>query len=189
MKNLYSRPWTCILASVLLTACVPQAFEQTDYRTHLTREERQQLKAGRVVDKMHTSYWRFTPRQVYWQGPLRAKLDNSGHVRFTEYGTWYRYYRSGAFKDTTVYESDGKTVTCRYYHENGGLYIASTTVLTQRDGRPFSESKDIEFRSGNRRDTASIRRWGYFEKDGKTVLDERIEFDEMGHRKPVQKLK
>jgi hypothetical protein len=189
MKNLYSRPWTSLLAAAWLTACVPQAFKETDYRTHLTREERQQLKTGRVVDKLHTSYWRFTPRQVYWQGPLRAEVDRPGHVRFTEHGTWYSYYRSGAFKDTTVYESDGKTVTWRYYRENGGLYMASTTVLTQRDGRPFSESLEIEFRSGNRLDTALIRRWGYFEKDGKTVLDERIEFDEMGHRKPVQKLK
>ena len=188
MKKFYVRLWAGPVAA-LLTACVPQAFQQTDFRSHLTRDERQELKAGRPVDKVHVSYWRFRPRQVYWQGPLRAEADRSGRVRFTPHGTWSSYYIRGAAKDTTVYGTDDGNYTVRFYRENGDLYVASTTVRTQREGRPFSESVDVEFRAGNRRDTASLRRWGSFESETATVLDERIEFDPLGRRGPLQKIK
>lgn len=189
MKNTYLLTSAVPLAAGLLAACVPQAFPQTDYRTHLTREERELLKAGRAVDKVHASYWRFTPRQVYWQGPLRAESVRPGQLRFTPHGTWTSYYRSGAAKDTTVYGADPRNYTVRYYQENGNLYVVSTTVRTQREGRPFSESVDVGFRAGNRRDTALIRRWGSFEGETATALDERIEFDPTGRRQPLQKVK
>lgn len=188
MKIDNARLWAGLLSG-MLTACVPQAYEQQDYRKHLTQKERQQLQDGRPVDKVHISYWRFTPRQVYWQGPLRAEVDRPGHVRFTEHGTWYSFHRSGAVRDTIVYGADTKTNTVRHYRENGELYLALRSARTQREGRAFIEEVDVEFRAGNRRDTMSIRRWGHFEGEAKTVLDERIDFDEQGHRKPLQKLK
>lgn len=186
MKTKYSRLWVSLMAG-MLTACVPQAYEQQDYRKHLTLEERQLLQAGHPVDKVHTSYWRFTPRQLYYQGPLRAEVDRPGHVRFTEHGTWYSYYRSGAVRDTIVYGADNKLYTTRNYQENGDLAYVNKTARTQREGRSFIEEVDIMFRPGNQRDTVYIRRWGHFEGEAKTVLDERIEFDEKGNRKPLQK--
>jgi antitoxin component YwqK of YwqJK toxin-antitoxin module len=124
---------------------------------------------------------------LYYQGPLRAEVDRPGHVRFTEHGTWYSYYRSGAVRDTIAYGADNKLYTTRNYLENGDLAYVIKTARTEREGRSFIEEVDITFRPGNQRDTVSIRRWGHFEGEAKTVLDERIEFDEKGSRKPLQK--
>jgi hypothetical protein len=172
----------------LITSCVPQAFPKTDYATHLTSDERRLLKQGQQVDKVHASYWRFKPSQLYYQGPLRAQQDSVGKVQFTPYGMWQRWYKSGAIKDTTVYSTGGKASYVRYYREDGTLYLVSNTVPKLVDGRIFLESLDIEFGS-NKLDTVMIRRWGWFEHNGNTVLDERIEFDSNGHRKAVTKVK
>ncbi|MEL5993370.1 hypothetical protein AAFH49_04065 [Hymenobacter segetis] len=185
------RYWSAAVAmcSLLFSACVPQAFEQVDFRSHLTQEERKSLAGGKTVDKVHTSYWRFKPRQIYWQGPLLAKQDSSGKFQFTPYGTWIGYYKSGAVRDTTVYSAKAKAWRVRFYQENGSLYVVTNTVPKTVNGRPFSESQDIQFRNGNKLDTVLIRRWGCFQNDGKTVLDEQIEFDASGRRKAVMKIK
>ena len=183
--------WSASVAmcSLLSSACVPQAFVQVDYRSHLTQEERKSLAGGKTVNKVHTSYWRFKPRQIYWQGPLLAKQDSSGKFQFTPYGAWTGYYKSGVVQDTTVYSAKGKASYMRYYQESGALYVVSTTNSKSSSGKIFLESQDIEFRNGNKLDTVLIRRWGAFESEGKTVLDERIEFDANGRRKVLVKIK
>ncbi|WP_460609905.1 hypothetical protein [Hymenobacter terrigena] len=187
MKHKYWLVYVCAFEG-LLTSCVPQAFPKTDYGTHLTSDERQLLKQGRPIDKIHTSYWRFKPSQLYYQGPLRAQPDSVGKVHFTPHGMWQRWYKSGAIKDTTVYSADGKASYVRYYREDGSLYLVGNTVPRTVAGRPCLESVDIEF-GGSKLDTVMIRRWGAFEHNGNTILDERIEFDSNGHRKAVIKVK
>ncbi|MBC6989153.1 hypothetical protein [Hymenobacter sp. BT491] len=181
--------WLILLPTLIVSSCVPQAFVKSDYKSHLTKEEKTRLEAGEVVDKIHISYWRFKPSQIYWTGALRVEKDSSGNFKYTERGIWNCYYKSGMLTCTTVFADDGKSSYMRYYYKNGDIYLISYDSIKVINGNKFFQSTGVEFRNGSDHDTLTIRKYGYFEKDWKTILDERVAFDDSGKRKSVTKVK
>ncbi|MBF9140098.1 hypothetical protein [Hymenobacter properus] len=169
-----------------LSGCVPQAFELSDYRSHLTAAEKQQLAAGQALEKMHVSYWRFFPKQVYWQGKLRVEPAAKGKYKFTKLGHWQQFDEHGGLLADADYQLKGRWTTGheRLYYPAGTL---SADVLTQPvvlNGDSVLETRLVNFRSGVESDTSFVERW--YLRDGKYLRPSVRSFDLAG-RRPVPK--
>lgn len=182
MKARFTVELLVLISAGVIQSCVPQVFTQADYRSHLTKEEKARLQAGQMVEKIHTSYWRFKPSQIYWQGPLTVTSKN-GKWQFEPHGTWNRYEQNGVLSDVTTYK-EGLAYT-RWFNPDGSLFRDQYCVDKPAEGK--TEYTDIDFRAGNERDTTEIRRW--IIGKGGIVSDERIGFDAQGKRQPLVKVK
>ncbi|MDB5269923.1 MAG: hypothetical protein JWP58_2963 [Hymenobacter sp.] len=175
-----------VIAFGLLTGCVPQAFELSDYRSHLTAEEKTRLATGQAVEKMHVSYWRFFPKQVYWQGLLRVEPAGENKYKFLTLGHWQQFDEHGGLLADTEFKLKGQRLTSR-----GRLYYPAGTLSADVVARPVvlngdsvMETRLVNFRNGSETDTSFVERW-YF-KDGKYLRPSVRSFDLAG-RRPVPK--
>jgi hypothetical protein len=171
---------------LLLSGCVPQAFELSDYRSHLTAEEKKALAAGQTVEKMHISYWRFFPDQVYWQGRLRVEPAGKNQYKFLTLGHWQQFDEHGGLLADSDFKLRGQRLTSR-----GRLYYPAGTLSSDvvvwpgvLQGDSVMETRLVHFRDGRETDTAFVERWYY--KDGKYLRPSLRSFDLAGQR-PVPK--
>lgn len=178
-------PNTCFrllfLAPGILCACVPQAFVQADYKSHLTIDERARLDAGQQVDKVHVSYWRSNPSQVYWQGPLTVKKV-AGEFEFVTHGEWKQYDKDGQLishsQTTAPFEGYSRSHIGRVMfdqYSDSSLVAGSVVIHITR----------IDFRNATPTDTSKITYWDYLPKQNKTLSSSTILFNAQGQRGPL----
>lgn len=166
----------------IATACVPQAFELSDYRKHLTLVEKSELAAGRTVSKIHASYWVLHPQQLYWQGPLRVQPLPTGKLKFTPFGHWLQYDEQGGILCESNYtaSSVGSTGRSQMYYPAGFLQMTTEGQATVLAGDSIMLVHLVQFRGGKAADTAYVEtRWL---KDGKPVRPTVRSFDWHGQR-------
>ena len=169
-----------LVTSGLLCGCVPQAFMHADYQSHLTAAEKAQLEVGQPVDKMHVSYWRSNPSQIYWQGPLTVTKEQ-GKFIFVEHGEWKQYNKAGQLishtQHTAPFEGYNRThvgsVLFDQYADSSLVAGAVVVHLTR-----------IEFRNATPTDTSKITYWDYLPQQNKTLSSSSIPFDAQGKKGP-----
>ncbi|WP_190922275.1 hypothetical protein [Hymenobacter armeniacus] len=174
------------VAWLLLSGCVPQAFELADYRSHLTAEEKQQLATGQPIEKLHVSYWRFFPKQVYWQGKLHVQPAVKNTYKFTRLGHWQQFDEHGGLLADAEYQPKGRWLTGweRLYYPAGTLSADVAVQPAVLNGDSVQETRIVNFRHGNNADTSFVERW--YLKDGKYLRPSLRSFDLAG-RRPVPK--
>jgi hypothetical protein len=159
-----------LLVLIAATACVPQVFEQVDYRKHLTTAEKAALAAGQTVDKIHASYWVMHPQQLYWRGPLHIQPLPGGKLRFNPVGHWEQYDERGGLlcaSDYTIFGANSAGYS-RMYYPVGTLMVVAKSAPVVVAGDSVLLVRMVQFREGNEQDTAFVEhRW--IKKDG-TVL-------------------
>lgn len=181
-----------VLPLLLLAAasCVPQVFEQADYRKHLTVAEKQALAAGRTVDKIHASYWLGHPQQLYWQGPLHIRPLPGGKLRFNPVGHWEQYDERGGLlcaSDYTLFGANSAGYS-RMYYPVGTLLVVAKSAPVLLAGDSVLLVRLVEFRNGNEQDTAFVEhRWSG--KDGKRWRPSTRSLDWAGKRPLLKKRK
>ncbi|RZK61459.1 MAG: hypothetical protein EOO59_05025 [Hymenobacter sp.] len=152
----------------LVASCVPQAFEQADYRKHLTAAEKQKLAAGQVVDKLHASYWVRQPAQLYWRGPLHVQPLPTGKLRFNPVGHWEQYDEKGGLlvrADYTLFGANSAGYG-RMYYPAGKLLMSFQSAPILLNGDSVLVVRLVEFRNGNEQDTVFVEH-RYFDKAGR----------------------
>ena len=177
--NTYLRP--LLLAPGVLCGCVPQAFVQADYKSHLTADERARLDAGQQVDKLHVSYWRSNPSQIFWQGPLTV-MKKEGEFEFVEHGEWKQYDKKGQLishnQITAPFEGYSRTHIGRVLFDQ---YADSSLVA----GAVVIHITRIAFRNATPADTSKITYWDYLPKQNRTLSSSSVLFDAQGKRGPL----
>ncbi|GAB3741926.1 hypothetical protein GCM10027594_21500 [Hymenobacter agri] len=165
---------------------MPQAFELSDFCSHLTAAEKKQLAARQVVEKTHVSYWRFHPQQVYWQGQLRAAQTPDKKLAFSRLGHWQQFDEHGGLVWNADFRQQGRWLTSneRIYYPAGVLFTDILRHPVLLNGDSLLEQRSVNFRYGSETDTLYVERW-YF-KDGKYLRPARRTFDLAG-RRPVPK--
>jgi hypothetical protein len=157
-----------LLAVMAEVSCVPQAFEQADYRKHLTAAEKSALATGQTINKMHSSYWVMHPQQLYWQGPLRVRPLPAGKLAFNPIGHWEQYDERGGLlcsSDYTIFGANSAGHS-RMYYPAGKLQSVAVSAPALLSGDSVLVVRLVQFKDGNEQDTVSVEhRW--YAKDGK----------------------
>lgn len=180
------RQWLLLVAGLATTSCVPQVFEISDFKKHLTAAEKSELAAGQTVNKLHSSYWVMYPKQLYWEGPLHIQPLPGGKLEFTPFGHWMQYDEHGGLlcESTYTVSSVGSAGRSRMYYPAGFLQMVTEGKVALLDGDSVLEVRLAQFRAGNETDTAYVeKRWA---KDGEMVKPAVRSFDWQG-KHPVPK--
>jgi hypothetical protein len=175
-----------LVAGLATLSCVPQAFELSDFKKHLTADEKSELAAGHPINKLHSSYWVMHPNQLYWEGPLHIQPLPTGKLKFTPFGHWMQYDEHGGLLCESNYtiSSVGSAGRSRMYYPAGFLQMVTEGRPVLLDGDSVLMVRLVQFKAGNETDTAYVeKRWA---KDGKTVRPAVRSFDWQGKR-PVPK--
>ncbi|OON70799.1 hypothetical protein [Hymenobacter sp. CRA2] len=164
----------------LLAQPLPDNWRDGEYRRHLTKAEKNTLKAGGTVDKVHKAYqtvW----RDYYDQGPLRVSMGADGKYKFSPYGEWKRQTNKGRLMAEFNPSADYKVGYWRELWADGSVQFYSYTLPQVVAGDTIDYTRSVNFAPGSR-DTAYVQHHFHNKRTNKDAKPSYISFDTQGKR-------